>query len=73
LQFDSIFSTILGISTLNTSVFGGVIVGAVVAYLYNRFKNIQLPTYIGFFSGVRFIPIITFITSLLIGLMFAII
>ena len=56
----SIVTRTLGITQLNTSVFGGLIVGFIVVYLYNKFINIQLPTVIGFFSGVRFIPIVTF-------------
>jgi phosphotransferase system glucose/maltose/N-acetylglucosamine-specific IIC component len=48
-------------------------VGAVVAYLYNKFKNIQLPKYIAFFSGVRFIPIITFGTMCVLGMLFGMI
>lgn len=56
----ALFSTVLGINQLSTSVFGGFIVGFTVAFLYNKFKNIQLPQIIGFFNGVRFIPIVTF-------------
>ncbi|MGL4252128.1 MAG: glucose PTS transporter subunit IIA [Metamycoplasmataceae bacterium] len=56
----SLFGTVLGITQLQTSVFGGFIVGFTVAFLYNKFKDIQLPPVIGFFSGVRFIPIVTF-------------
>lgn len=58
----SLFGTVLGINQLQTSVFGGFIVGFTVAFLYNKFKNIQLPQVIGFFNGVRFIPIVTFVT-----------
>ncbi|MGL5591268.1 MAG: glucose PTS transporter subunit IIA [Mycoplasmoidaceae bacterium] len=60
----SLFSTVLGWRQLSTSAFGGFIVGFTVAYLYNKFKDIQLPAVIGFFSGVRFIPIVTFIAFL---------
>lgn len=56
----SLFGSVLGINQLSTSVFGGFIVGFTVAFLYNKFKNIQLPQIIGFFNGVRFIPIVTF-------------
>jgi PTS system glucose-specific IIC component len=72
-QFNAIFTSNLGIQSLSTSVFGGIIVGLVVAFLYNKFKNIQLPSVIGFFSGVRFIPIITFITCLFLGMFFSVI
>ncbi|MGL4616929.1 MAG: glucose PTS transporter subunit IIA [Mycoplasmoidaceae bacterium] len=60
----SLFGSVLGWRQLSTSAFGGFIVGFTVAYLYNKFKDIQLPAVIGFFSGVRFIPIVTFIAFL---------
>lgn len=56
----SLFSSVLGLNQLSTSVFGGFIVGFLVAFIFNKFKNIQLPPVIGFFSGVRFIPVATF-------------
>jgi PTS system glucose-specific IIC component len=56
---------------LSSSIFGGIIVGGIVAYLYNKYKNTQLPKVIGFFSGVRFIPIITFGTMCVVGMLFA--
>jgi PTS system glucose-specific IIC component len=67
-KFNNVFTSNVGITSLSTSVFGGIIVGFIVAYLYNKFKNIQLPSIIGFFSGVRFIPIITFMVMILVGL-----
>ncbi len=72
-QFDAIFGSNVGITSLQTSVFGGIIVGYVVSILYNKFKNIQLPQAISFFSGVRFIPIIVFISMIFISLIFSII
>lgn len=56
----SLFTTVIGINQLSSSVFGGLLVGFVVSFLYNKFKNIKLPAIIGFFSGVRFIPIVVF-------------
>ncbi|WP_069099822.1 PTS transporter subunit IIABC [Mesomycoplasma ovipneumoniae] len=49
----------LGIRALQTSVFGGIAVGLVVQYLYNRFHTIQLPQMISFFGGKRFVALIT--------------
>ena len=43
----------------NTGVLGGIIAGAVAAFMFNRFYRIQLPEYLGFFAGKRFVPIIT--------------
>ncbi|WP_337904171.1 glucose PTS transporter subunit IIA [Mesomycoplasma ovipneumoniae] len=49
----------LGIRALQTSVFGGIAVGLVVQYLYNRFHTIQLPQMISFYGGKRFVALIT--------------
>ncbi|TOO45725.1 PTS transporter subunit EIIC, partial [Vibrio parahaemolyticus] len=52
-------ATIMGVETLQTGVFGGIFIGAVAAIMYNRFYNIKLPEYLGFFAGKRFVPIVT--------------
>jgi phosphotransferase system glucose/maltose/N-acetylglucosamine-specific IIC component len=44
-------------TTLQTGVFGGIIIGALAAWCYNKFYNISLPSYLGFFAGKRFVPI----------------
>lgn len=62
---------IMGIQSIDTGVFGGIVIGAVAAYLYNRFFNIKLPPYIGFFAGKRFVPIITALTAILVGAVFS--
>ena len=72
-EYDAIFTTNVGIESLQTSVFGGIAVGSVVAILYNKFKNIKMPTSLGFFSGVRFIPIITFGVMIIMSLFFCLI
>ncbi|AGK52090.1 glucose-specific PTS transporter subunit IIBC [Bacillus sp. 1NLA3E] len=64
---------ILGIPTLATGVFGGIIVGIIAAALYNRFYEIELPSYLGFFAGKRFVPIITAGTAVLLGLLMLVI
>lgn len=61
----------LGITTLNMSVFGGIIVGVVTSTLHNKYCEIQLPEIIGFFSGARFIPIVTALAMALIGAILA--
>lgn len=60
-------TTLCGITTLQTGVFGGIIVGLGVAALHNRFYKIKLPTALSFFGGTRFIPIISTITYIFIG------
>lgn len=62
------YANVLGISTLQTGVFGGIIVGILAAVLYKRFFTIELPSYLGFFAGKRFVPIITAAASLLLGI-----
>lgn len=59
---------ILGIVTLDTGVFGGIIIGLVVSYFHNKYYKIQLPAVLGIFNGTRFIPAITIIVSSFIGI-----
>jgi PTS system D-glucosamine-specific IIC component len=61
---------VLGIPTLQMGVFGGIIIGIVAALLYRRFHNIELPSFLGFFGGKRFVPIVTASTAFLLGLVF---
>lgn len=53
---------------INTGVLGGVLIGVIAAKLYNRYKTIQLPEYLAFFGGARFIPIITGGSAVLLGI-----
>ncbi|MGM0904151.1 MAG: glucose-specific PTS transporter subunit IIBC [Bacillota bacterium] len=62
------YANILGIPTLQTGVFGGIIVGILAASMYNKFFEIELPSYLGFFAGKRFVPIITAAMAILLGL-----
>lgn len=62
------YANVLGIPTLQTGVFGGIIVGILAATMYNKFFEIELPSYLGFFAGKRFVPIITAATAILLGL-----
>ncbi|WP_061841279.1 glucose-specific PTS transporter subunit IIBC [Tetragenococcus halophilus] len=57
----------LGIQTLETGVFGGVLVGIMTSVLHNRFKGTELPQFLGFFGGSRFVPIITSFASIFLG------
>nr|WP_163529369.1 glucose-specific PTS transporter subunit IIBC [Halobacillus ihumii] len=65
---DPAYAEVLGIPTLQTGVFGGIIVGILAASMYNRYYNIELPQFLGFFAGKRFVPIITAFTSLFLGI-----
>ncbi|WHY67426.1 glucose-specific PTS transporter subunit IIBC [Neobacillus sp. SuZ13] len=63
------YASVLGIPTLQTGVFGGIIVGLIAAYMYNKFFEIELPSYLGFFAGKRFVPIVTAASTVLLGLL----
>ena len=52
---------------INYSVFAGIVIGLVTAYLFDRFHTIQLPPYLGFFGGRRFVPIVVSFSALFIG------
>ncbi|HEE0242008.1 TPA: PTS transporter subunit EIIC, partial [Serratia marcescens] len=51
----------------DTGVLGGIISGAIAAYMFNRFFRIQLPEYLGFFAGKRFVPIISGLAAIVLG------
>lgn len=58
----------LGIQTLETGVFGGILIGIVTALLHNRYNKQVLPQFLGFFSGSRFVPIITSFVAIGVGI-----
>lgn len=61
-------TSMLGITTLQMGVFGGIIVGLGVAALHNRFYKIQLPQVLSFFGGTRFVPIVSTAVFLVVGI-----
>jgi PTS system glucose-specific IIC component len=58
---------VLGMRTIDTGVFGGIIMGGLSAALFNRFFRIELPPYLAFFSGKRFVPIVTGVAAIMTG------
>jgi len=60
---------VLGMNSLQVGVFGGIIVGLGVAALHNRFYKIQLPQVLSFFGGTRFVPIISGVVYLGVGIL----
>src|SRR6187399_494874 len=58
---------IMGIPSIETGVFGGIIVGLIAAAAFNRFYRIKLPSYLGFFAGKRAVPIITAFSVIVAG------
>ena len=62
-------TSVCGIQSLQMGVFGGIIVGLGVAGLHNRFYRIQLPSALSFFGGTRFVPIISTIVYMFVGIL----
>lgn len=52
---------------INYSVLGGIVVGLITAALFDRYHTIQLPSYLGFFGGRRFVPIAVSLTTLVVA------
>ncbi len=67
-MLDGSTASVLGITSLQMGVFGGMLVGLGVAALHNRFYKIELPQVLSFFGGTRFVPIISAITYLFVGI-----
>lgn len=64
------FTMVLGTPTLQTGVFGGIVAGVIGSSMFNKFYKIELPSYLGFFAGKRFVPIATAFLSFFVGLAF---
>jgi glucose-specific phosphotransferase system IIA component len=62
-------TSVCGIQSLQMGVFGGIIVGLGVAALHNKFYRIQLPNALSFFGGTRFVPIISTIVYMFVGIL----
>ena len=61
-------SIIMGIDAIETGVFGGIMAGILASFLFNRYYKIKLPDYLGFFAGKRFVPIITALGAIVLGI-----
>lgn len=59
---------IMGIQSIETGVFGGIISGLIASMMFKKFYKIKLPDYLGFFSGKRFVPIVTAFAMILVGI-----
>src|SRR5450631_240098 len=58
---------IMGIDSLQTGVFGGIVAGSLAALMFNRYYRISLPPYLAFFAGKRFVPIVTALAAIGVG------
>ena len=68
-QMDGAQAVVCGIPSLQMGVFGGIVVGLGTAALHNRFYRIQLPQVLAFFGGTRFVPIISAVVYLFVGIL----
>ncbi len=66
-----VMAGVLGVDHIDMGVLGGIISGAVGAYMFNRFYTIKMPAYLGFFAGKRFVPIVTSFAMLFLGIALA--
>ncbi|MDO5717447.1 MAG: PTS transporter subunit EIIC [Tissierellia bacterium] len=75
LVFNASIKAMIGIfspegTIIDTGVVGSIVIGSVVAYLHNHYRSIQLPQFLGFFGGSRFIPIVSSFSAIFIGAIF---
>ncbi|NDR58911.1 PTS transporter subunit EIIC [Aliiruegeria sabulilitoris] len=64
---------IFGFESIDTGVFGGILIGLVAASMFNRFFRMKLPPYLGFFAGKRFVPIATSFAAIALAAVLAVI
>ncbi|AUI86463.1 PTS mannose transporter subunit IIB [Vibrio azureus] len=68
-EYPGVLADMLGITnTLSMGVFGGLIAGAVTVVLHNKYHDVKLPDYLGFFGGARFVPIVSAFSALFYGI-----
>lgn len=63
---------IMSIDSIDTGVFGGILIGLIAAWLFNRYYRIELPPYLGFFSGKRSVPILAAFAAVIVGLVLSV-
>ena len=64
---------IMGIPSIETGMFGGIVIGVIAAAVYTRYHKLQLPPYLGFFAGKRSVPIITSFVAIPVGIVLALV
>ena len=62
---------VLGFASVETGVFGGILVGLLASALFNRFSRVELPPWLGFFGGKRLVPILTGLAATFLGVALA--
>jgi len=69
----SVMAGVMGVEKIDTGVLGGILIGGLAAWAFNRFFKIQLPEYLGFFAGKRAVPIITGFAAIGLGIVLSIV
>ena len=75
LVFNATIGSLVGLfleegAAVDTGVVGSIVIGSVVAYLHNNYREVELPQFLGFFGGARFIPIVSSFTAIFLGIIF---
>lgn len=65
--------TVMGIPSIETGVFGGILIGATAGILFNRYFRLTLPAYLGFFAGKRSVPILTACAAVGVGVLLSLV
>ncbi|WED22691.1 PTS glucose transporter subunit IIBC [Vibrio sp. JC009] len=68
-----VMAGVMGVDKIDTGVLGGIFSGAIAAWAFNRFFRIELPDYLGFFAGKRFVPIMTGFCAIGLGLILSVV
>ncbi|HBB67242.1 MAG: PTS glucose transporter subunit IIBC [Elusimicrobia bacterium GWA2_56_46] len=66
-MMNTTLTPVMGINSMDTGVFGGILIGAAAAFLFNRYYRVKLPAYLGFFAGKRLVPILSAFAAIIIG------
>lgn len=69
----TLIKPIMGIKSLDTGVFGGIMMGALAAALFNRYYKLKLPQYLAFFAGKRLVPILTAFAAMALALVLCVV
>ena len=69
----NVMATVMGVESIDTGVLGGIFVGGLAGWAFNRFYRIQLPEYLGFFAGKRAVPIITGFCAIALGALLSVV
>lgn len=61
---------VLGIKSIDVGVLGGIAIGFLTAFCHNKYNDVKLPEWLGFFSGRRFVPIVTCLSAFILAIAF---